>query len=101
MADRYPAASSMLRCRIRTLFTHLTDMDNRIRINILDPRIGILRDSVDMERYFLFGYAQCLYDWEHIDAEERSGMKRDLMMTSLEKYLDVYRGEKEERLYWL
>ena len=101
MADRYPAASSMLRCRIRTLFTHLTDMDNRIRINILDPRIGILRDSVDMERYFLFGYAQGLYDWEHIDAEERSGMKRDLMMTSLEKYLDVYRGEKEERLYWL
>lgn len=91
----------MLRGRIRVLFTDLTDMDNRIRENILDPRVEILRDSVDMERYFLFGYVQCLYDWEHIDAEERSDLKRDLMITNLEKYLAVYRGKKEERLYWV
>lgn len=101
MADRYPAASSMLRCRIRALFTDLTDMDDRIRKNILDPRIRILQDSVDAKKDFLSGYVQCLYDWEHIDVEELSDLKYDLLMTSLEKYLDVYRGEKEERLYWL
>lgn len=91
----------MLRCRIRALFTDLTDMDDRIRKNILDPRIRILQDSVDAKKDFLSGYVQCLYDWEHIDVEELSDLKYDLLMTSLEKYLDVYRGEKEERLYWL
>ena len=101
MADRYPAASLMLRGRIRSLFTDLTNMDNRIRENILDPRIGILRDSVDMERYFLFGYVQCLYDWEHIEAKELSDLKNDLRMPNLEKYLIVYHGEKAERMYWV
>lgn len=101
MADRYPAASSMLRCRIRALFTDLTDMDDRIRKNILDPRIRILQDSVDAKRDFLSGYVQCLYDWEHIDVEELSDLKHELQVTNLEKYLVIYCGEKTERLYWL
>ena len=101
MAGRYPAASSMLRCRIRALFTDLTDMDSRIRKNILDPRIRLLQDSVDAKRDFLSGYVQCLYDWEHIDVEELSDLKHELQVTNLEKYLVIYRGEKAERMYWV
>lgn len=101
MADRYPAAASMHRCRIKSLLTDLTDIDNRIRVNILDPRIRILQDSVDAKRDFLSGYVQCLYDWEHIDVEELSDLKHELQMPDLEKYLVIYRGEKAERLYWV
>lgn len=91
----------MLRCRVRALFTDLADMDGRIRKNILDPRIRLLRDSVNMERYFLSGYVQCLYDWEHIDVEELSDLKHELQVPDLEKYLAIYCGEKAERLYWV
>ena len=91
----------MLRCRIRALFTDLTDMDSRIRKNILDPRIRLLQDSVDAKRDFLSGYVQCLYDWEHIDVEELSDLKNELQVTNLEKYLVIYRGEKAERMYWV
>ena len=91
----------MLRCRIRALFTDLTDMDSRIRKNILDPRIRLLQDSVDAKRDFLSGYVQCLYDWEHIDVEELSDLKHGLQVTNLEKYLVIYRGEKAERMYWV
>ena len=101
MADRYPAAALMLRCRIRALFTDLTDMDSRIRKNILDPRIRLLQDSVDAKRDFLSGYVQCLYDWEHIDVEELSDLKHELQVTNLEEYLVIYRGEKAERMYWV
>ena len=91
----------MLRCKIRSLLTDLIDMDNRIRGNILDPRILILQDSVDANRDFLSGYVQCLYDWEHIDVEELSDLKHELQVPDLERYRVTYRGEKEERLYWL
>lgn len=91
----------MLRCRIRALFTDLTDMDSRIRKNILDPRIRLLQDSVDAKRDFLSGYVRGLYDWEHIDVEELSDLKHELQVTNLEKYLVIYRGEKAERMYWV
>ena len=97
MADRYPAAATMLRCRIKSLITDIADMDNRIRGNILDPRIRLLQDSVDAKRDFLSGYVQCLYDWEHIDVEELSDLKHDLQVSSLEKYLVIYRGGKSRK----
>lgn len=54
-----------------------------------------------MERDFLSGYVQSLYDWEHIDVEELSDLKHELQVTNLEKYLVIYRGEKAERMYWV
>ena len=99
MADRYPVASSMLRCKIRSLLTDLIDMDNRIRGNILDPRILILQDSVDANRDFLSGYVQCLYDWEHIDVEELSDLKHELQVPELERYRVTYCGKMSERMY--
>ena len=83
------------------MITDIADMDNRIRGNILDPKIRFLQDSANAKRDFLSGYVQRLYDWEHIDVEELSDLKHDLQVSSLEKYLVIYRGEKAERMYWV